>query len=340
MSLGLIVVASLATLIFPGLGQGLAGRRIRMVAFAAFDVVATLAVLVSVWFALVNLTCRIVASIDAWRCLRGGDSARRANWTLTAIAVLIGAVGMAASDQVIEGFKIPSSSMYPTLVIGDHVYVDKLSVRWKPPERGEVMVFTQPCSRYTFIKRVIALPGDTVEVRCSIVYVNGKALPATLVDAHASYQDHDESRGEWIARQCSRYRESHGGHSYETFSDAERPERGTTTADVHDFPRRERAFLPPSCTQSGFYEPKPGAVTQPIGKIVETKLESEASACEPQLHFVVPAGGFFVMGDNRNNANDSRNWGVVPNELVIGRPVGIYYSNIVEGGWSRFGALE
>lgn len=340
MSPGLIVVASLATLIFPGLGQGLAGRRTRMVVVAGIEAIATLALVVSVWALAASLAWRLVAVIDAWRCLRGGDKARRPDWTLAAIAVVIVAIGMGISTQVVEGFKIPSSSMYPTLVIGDHVYVDKLSTRWHPPERGEVIVFTQPCSRHTFIKRVIALPGDTVEVRCSSVYVNGKALPATLVDAHASYHEYDGSRGEWSERRCSRYRESHGGHTYETFSDEERPERGTSSADAHDFPRRERAFLPPSCGQSGFYEARPGAVQQPVGTIVETKPESEAGACEPQLHFVVPAGGLFVMGDNRNNANDSRYWGVVPADLVIGRPIGIFYSSGVEGGLGRFGALE
>ena len=252
---------------------------------------------------------------------------------------MIGAFGFGVTGQYLEGFKIPSSSMYPTLVIGDHVYVDKLSASWRSPERGEVVVFTQPCSRHPYVKRVIAVPGDTVEVRCSILYVNGKAIPTTLVAAQASYKDRDESSGAWFERSVSRYREVLGGHTYEVFGDTERPKH-EAAADSHDFPRRERAMFTPACGQSDYYAPDPKMAKQPMGRFVETKPEETATACEPQLHFVVPAGGVFVMGDNRINANDSRYWGVVPNELLIGRAIGIYSSTGVEGRWSRFGAIE
>src|SRR5207342_435612 len=94
--------------------------------------------------------------------------------------------------------------------------------------RGEVIVFQYPCDmERDYIKRVIALENDTVEVRCNVVYVNGKAIPATMVQdgEHCSYKDYDEQNDRWYVRQCSRYREVVDGKSHDTFHDAERPLR-------------------------------------------------------------------------------------------------------------------
>ena len=72
------------------------------------------------------------------------------------------------------------------------------------------------------------------------------------------------------------------------------------------------------------------------------RSDVNAAACEPQAHYVVPPGSLFVMGDNRNNANDSRYWGAVSVDAVIGRTMGIWMSKPPgdDGGLSRFGAIE
>jgi signal peptidase I len=243
---------------------------------------------------------------------------------------VIGAVGVGGVKLLVEGYKIPSSSMYPTLIIGDHVFVDKLSVKWREPGRGEIIVFDQPCAHRTYIKRVIAIGGDTVEVRCGVVYVNAIAQNSSLVVKATEYKDYDDSRGTWLTRTASRYRDTIDGHTFDTFRNIDDPRRG-------DFPSRERPFAP-SCTQSEFFGDAAPSANQPSGKLVETKAEAEP--CEPQLHFVVPASSLFVMGDNRHNANDSRYWGVVPIGNVIGRAINIWMSDGAEGGWSRFGAIE
>ncbi len=327
------LLAVLGSLLFSGIGHGLAGYRWRAIALAASAALAMLLVVVSVWFVPVTLLIRIASAVDAYRLLRKNPAPWQSRQHVSAaLAFTIGAVAFGAAGASLEAFKIPSSSMYPTLVIGDHVYIDKLSLRWRPPERGEIIVFTQPCMRQPFIKRVMAVGGDTIEVRCSVVYVNGKAATSTLIEKDAHYSDLDVTGGEWLSRTADRYREVLDGHAYETFRNPEIQERG-------DFPQRDRMLLP-SCTQGDFYDKPTQYVKQPRGELVPTRDLATAQPCEPQLHFVVPNGSLFVMGDNRHNANDSRYWGVVPLELVIGRAIGIYLSDGPDGGWSRFGAVE
>lgn len=332
------VLGVLLTFVFPGLGQGFAGERRRMAAWVVGAFLVTVLILFTVWLIPVMLLVRLASAIDAYyRLLR----CKRGNVTLAAIALFAGAVALGAARLVVEGYKIPSSSMYPTLIIGDHIMVDKLSPHWHPAERGEVILFTQPCSGQTFIKRVVAKGGDTVEVRCGALYVNGTRMPATLVSARTTYKDHDESNGRWYTREQSRYRETIGDRTFDTFADldrAAREERGEPSPHG-DFPSRDKPFVP-SCANGDFFDAGSPKDTPPAGTFVETKPAQSATACEPQLHYVVPAGTLFMMGDNRNNANDSRFWGVVRESAVIGRVVGIWMSDGEEGGWGRFGALE
>ena len=253
-------------------------------------------------------------------------------------------IALALRAFVIEAFKIPSSSMYPTLEIGDHIFVNKfiygVRIPWtnvkffelRDPKRGEVIVFRYPCDmERDYIKRVVALEGDTIEVRCNVVYVNGKAVPSELTEAETcKYEDHDERKDEWFERSCSRYRETVGDLAYDTYHDDGRPSRdvrladsGQIAGDSRDFPLRTQPF-PPSCAMTD--DGPRRDVDQVKGKIVETKLEAVAQPCEPQLHYVVPDRHVFVMGDNRNNSNDSRVWGVVPNENIKGKALFIWLS--------------
>ncbi len=119
---------------------------------------------------------------------------------------------------VVQAFKIPSGSMIPTLVIGDHILVNKLSygvrlpdlnwvpfagcvdlargshvVNWDAPERGDVIVFIYPQDRCKdFIKRVVAVPGDEVRIRDKKVFINGEPVE----DAHADFEDKGMILGE------------------------------------------------------------------------------------------------------------------------------------------------
>lgn len=110
---------------------------------------------------------------------------------------------------IVQAFKIPSGSMIPTLQIGDHILVNKLSygirspfwdnylVHFKEPQRGDVVVFIFPEDRSKdFIKRVIGVEGDTVEIRAKKIYVNGRPLE----DPHAHFEGDPPERGTFNLR--------------------------------------------------------------------------------------------------------------------------------------------
>jgi signal peptidase I len=99
---------------------------------------------------------------------------------------------------IVQAFKIPSGSMIPTLLIGDHILVNKLSygvripfweeylVKFQNPQRGDVIVFIYPEDRTKdFIKRVVAVGGDTVEIKQKKIYINGRPV----ADPHAYFKD-------------------------------------------------------------------------------------------------------------------------------------------------------
>ncbi len=260
-------------------------------------------------------------------------------------------IALALRAFVIEAFKIPSSSMYPTLEIGDHIFVNKfiygVRIPWtntklfqlRGPHRGEVIVFMQPCEiERDYIKRVVALENDTVEVRCNVVYVNGTAVPAQLTDSKCTYEDYDDKDhvGEkkktdeerWFWRDCSAYTETVDGVPYNTYHDGERPIRDVKSpnerVDSKDFPLDN---IPRHCTnQIGADEEQHAAPNQQKGRIEGTTQVAPEDSCKPHLHYIVPPGHVFVMGDNRSNSNDSRYWGSVPVENIKGKALFIWLS--------------
>jgi signal peptidase I len=177
---------------------------------------------------------------------------------------------------LVQAFQIPSSSMEDTLLIGDHVMVDKLSfapptawlgplpdlLPYRPIHRGDVVVFKYPVDpTMHLVKRAIGLPGDRVRIRHRQVFVNGQALVEPFSGHKSGF--HEEYRDE-------------------------------------------------------FPEPPVGPVFQ------EWSREMPRHVKDGWL--VVPQGYYFVMGDNRDYSSDSRYWGFVPRENIVGRPVIVYWS--------------
>jgi signal peptidase I len=157
---------------------------------------------------------------------------------------------------VVQAFKIPSGSMLPTLLIGDHLLVNKfiygirvpftgkILVPIKDPKHGDVVVFRFPKDRsIDYIKRVVGTPGDTVEIKAKKVFINGKPIN----DAHANVSS-------------------------------------------------------------------------------SAVLNAKASPRDNFGPILVPADRIFVMGDNRDNSYDSRFWGFVDQQDVLGKAFILYWS--------------
>ena len=190
-----------------------------------------------------------------------------AEWTVTIVLLLFG------TTTLVQAFVIPTGSMEDTLVIGDHLLVDKLAYAPAGPlsrhllpyqeiRRGDIIVFRYPIDiRQTFVKRCIGIPGDRIRIENKQLYLNGKRVHEPYKYLKTDYFDS--------------YRDN--------------------------FPSEPNVRL---------YEP---ALEMLRNHVVNGEV-------------VVPPGKYFVLGDNRDSSLDSRYWGFVPRENIIGKPLIIYWS--------------
>lgn len=163
--------------------------------------------------------------------------------------IVAGLIALFLVTFVVRTFYIPSESMVPTLQRQDVLLVNEFAYRFIPPRRGDIVVFRPPIqSSSNFIKRVIAIPGDTLRIRRGVVYVNGKAQREPYIEQKPDYNLVVKNYGIYVDE----------GSGYEALD--------PTQADV---PAR-RYWQTPDRIPNGFY---------------------------------------FVMGDNRNDSEDSHVWG-------------------------------
>ncbi len=143
------------------------------------------------------------------------------------------AVALLLRAFVVEAFQIPSGSMIPTLEIGDHIFVSKFAygigipftnkklVEFSEPKRGDIIVFRYPPDPSTdFIKRVVGLPGDSVELRRNQVFINGRPMARERAPGVCRY---NEGRGPEEARDCELWVENLDGKTHKVYQDPNQP---------------------------------------------------------------------------------------------------------------------
>ncbi len=194
-----------------------------------------------------------------------------AEWSVTILILLFGTTTLA------QPFVIPTGSMEDTLLVGDHLLVDKLAyspagsfskylLPYQEPRHGDIIVFRYPGDINTMlVKRLIGMPGDRLKIDRGVVYRNGMRLNEPYVYHKYAYD-----------------------------------------AAFDSFPN-------PCC--------------RPVKE--DLALEAQRAMLERNVRdgeVVVPLGMYFAMGDNRDNSSDSRYWGFVPRENIVGKPFLIYWS--------------
>jgi signal peptidase I len=238
-------VAAVLSLLAPGLGYVYAGRIVNgLVLFFAYLASAPLLVLAAalppstaVLVLMVGVVVGVIVLdlygvIDSWRVARraGPDYALK-DYNRPVVYALFLAAGLLypafafhyVRANAFEAFYVPAGSMVPTVLNGDHILVNKAAYRNHGPERGDVIVFRYPRQPgYQWVKRVVALPGDSVEVRGHDVSVNGKKLERDRVPAVSLAPLGGQLTGEV-------FEETNGGRRYRVMLAAE-PAKGQDVA--------------------------------------------------------------------------------------------------------------
>jgi signal peptidase I len=293
------LVAAILSLAATGLGQIYCGRIVRglvmflgSLLFAPAIVAAALLppatmVLVGLILALLAvLGVYVFAVVDAFRLARR----ERDNFQLKdynhplvyGLFILVGLTYPAGTlhfirSSAFEAFEIPVSSEAPTLLPGDRVLVNKTTYQRRFVRRGDEVVFRAPSEPgLNWVKRVIALPGDTVEVKGNEVFVNGQQLPREPAPRASLGAAAQQVKGDL-------FEETNAGRRYRILFAAD-------TKPLPDYPRTK-----------------------------------------------VPEGTCFVLGDNRNNSHDSREFGFVAVGDVLGE---VQYRYWPAATWTRFGVLN
>lgn len=227
------------------------------------------------------------------------DRVEETPWEAIASICSVLVIGLYILTFLAQNFVIPSGSMENTLLVGDHLVVDRLNlsppahwmplVKYREPRRGDVVVFIKPVAepdldadgkpQYLFlVKRLVAVPGDHLQLRNGIVIINGVAQP--------------------------------------------QPHAQPTTPDNF----------------SNFLDNFPSEAPPGIPQVPDSWLDIEFPKAVVNDELVVPKGMYFMMGDNRHNSLDSRYWGFVPRANIVGRPLFNYWSfNTPESQYDQTG---
>ncbi|MCP4707836.1 MAG: signal peptidase I, partial [Planctomycetes bacterium] len=186
--------------------------------------------------------------------------------------------------KYVEPFRIPTASMYPTILPGDRILANKIIYNTTDPQIGDLIVFINPENRHQkFIKRVVALAGDTVEFKDSQLVINGAPLPRQSVPESILSSIPAQANGRLLASEL--FYETNRSTQYKINLDQANPQQLTP-------------------------------FTQDL--------------------LTVPPYHCFVLGDNRDDSQDSRHFGPIPMSTIVGRADHLYFPT---QKFSRFGKI-
>ena len=198
---------------------------------------------------------------------------------------------------IADAYNIPSKSMEPTLLQGDFILSNKVVYTFFTPRRGDIAIFKYPYgeeqygSSVDFIKRVVAVPGDTLEFRNGFLILNGKPLKYKKVKETAEaviYEEFIPRKDGTVVKHLVKYAKS--------------PSRA---ALIGRFGVLKEAIPDGACLH-----------VSPVSPNICDRVK-------------IPKGYYFVMGDNRDNSEDSRYWGFLRRDYIKSTPFVIYFSGEV-----------
>jgi len=211
-------------------------------------------------------------------------------WGFSIVAAVL--IATSFKSAIADWNDVPTGSMKPTILVGDRVFINKLSyglkipyttrhiARWGSPERGDIVVFYSPTDGKRLIKRLIGLPGDEIALFNNKLYINGKALDYRIID-------------------------------------------GTSPGPTNTIPEDHYVHL----------------FENLLGKQHSIMISGARTPFDSFDPVVVPEGNAFVMGDNRDNSADSRFFGFVELNQVLGHATAIVLSrdgSFLKPRWERF----
>ncbi|HTJ46707.1 MAG TPA: signal peptidase I [Kofleriaceae bacterium] len=264
-------------------------------------VVIAFATTLTVFVVPMMLVLFIVGWVFAIRAMVRGKPERWHWQEASATSAAMISIGVIAFVYLLGAFKIPSAGMSPTLQVGDHLMVEKLSILWRAPSRGDVVVFIAP-NGYDYVQRIVAVGGDVVAVKDGMLAIDGAPVPTRKLDE-------------------TRYEEVLDGRAHRIAHASPWPDRPYDPR-AFDFPD------PGNLTMGRCEDASPQRM--PVGprKLAWPQLVTTPQGCR------VPDGTVFMMGDNRDDSADSRYWGPLPIERIEGRVVGIWMPA------SRMGSID
>lgn len=259
-----------------------------------------------------------------WILLKQGTGwAKSIGELAESLAVAMALVFLLIRPFLVQAFFIPSASMHPTLLERDHILVNKLVFRLKEPKLGDVIVFKAPVEANPvgdtkpkdFIKRVIGVPGDLVRI-----------TPGYVVVGQFQYNHNELQR--YLGRYAPEGREVKVRLTDKQVLVAGRPVTNAEIAAAVGDPTAKVKVVPGKVYINGKAITEPYIAEDPDSPypIVGGRVDQQYIVMKDgHAQMKIPKGKLLVMGDNRNDSNDARFWGLLDRKRVLGKAMFVFF---------------